>query len=193
MNMPQIEIQQQNARTAIHYSRPQMSIRQPSATLEINQDLAGTLNISRTASKMYIDQSEAFADANLKAPLRQSKEWSQAGKQAAMAYIAKTAGQGEQLKKIENGTNALPSIARQNGEKPQRQAGLVMMPESAFKVRFNFVPSELNIESKWGKPTIHARKNDPEIHIPKWQTDVYLEQKNWISFSVAGRTVNQQL
>src|SRR5699024_2788374 len=130
---------------------------------------------------------------DLKGPLRRNRESVSKAHQNVMEYIAKTAKQGEQLKKIEHGGNALANIARQNGERKQYSYNYATVPSSTSKVKFNYVPSELQVNIDWSDPTIRVRKNEPEIHIPKWQTNAYLSQKNAIHFSVVGGNVNKQL
>ncbi|MFA9558924.1 DUF6470 family protein [Evansella sp. AB-rgal1] len=193
MQIPKIQIHTQRAETGISQNRPSMSIRQQQADLDIKQDLAGSFRLSSTASKLFIDQSEAFADAGSIPPLRRASNWAASTKQSVMQYIAKVARQGEQLKKIENGGNAIVGLAKENGERRSYEVGLGYVPKTAFKVRFNYVPSEVSVDIDWKGPQIRFKKNEPNIHIPRWESNVYLQQKNAISFSVSGSHVNKQL
>ncbi|MDQ0254530.1 hypothetical protein J2S74_001909 [Evansella vedderi] len=186
MSIPQINIHTERAEVGITQHRPEMQIRQQSADLHIQQELAGTLRISKTASKLFIDQSEAFADADLKGPLRRGKENAAAAMQNILQYIAKTAREGEQLKKIEHGGNQLAALAKQKGERAPIEIGQGTIPANAFRVQFNYVPSEIAVDVDWPEPQIQITKRDPEVHIPKWQTEVYLQQKQQIAFSVSG-------
>ncbi|MDG5786673.1 DUF6470 family protein [Evansella sp. AB-P1] len=193
MQLPQINIQTQTASTAIAYNRPPMSIQQRPADIHIEQELIGSFRISSTASKLYIDQTEAFADANLKTPLRLASEYTSSAQNAALQYIAKKARQGEQLKSIDNGVNAIPAIVRENSSRKPAQVELGTMPQNAFRVNIDYVPSTVEVDVDWPDPIIEVRKNDPDIHIPRWEANTYLEQKNWISFSVVGGNINKQL
>src|SRR5690554_5244976 len=193
MNHPQIQIHTERAHIGIQQQRPPMSIRQRPADLEINQELVGSFRLSKTASKLFIDQSEAFADADRKGPLRRSREAVTKAHQNVMKYIARTAQQGERLKKIEHGGNAIAEIARQKGTREEFSFNYGTVPKNAFRVKFDFVPSELKVDVDWPEPNIRVRRNEPDIHIPKWQTNAYLKQKNSIHFSVAGGTINKQL
>nr|WP_090891234.1 DUF6470 family protein [Evansella caseinilytica] len=193
MNVPHLNIQSQHAQIGLQQHQPEMSIKQRGADLRIDQELVGTLRISTTASRLYIDQSEAFADADLKGPLRRGKEWGTKGKQSVLEYIAKTARDGERLKKIENGTNVLSELARESGQLKVKEAHFTMVPKDIFRVRFDYVPSDVRISVDWPDPQIEVRRNDPDIRIPKWQSKVYLQQKNWIAFSVEGSTISKQL
>ncbi|MBU9721727.1 MULTISPECIES: DUF6470 family protein [Bacillaceae] len=193
MNLPQVLIETGRAEIGRQYSKPQMSISQRNAVMSVDQDLAGRLHISTTASKLFIDQAEAFADADLKSPLRRVKENAAKGMQNISQYVAKTAREGEQLKRIENGGNALAQIARQNGERQLPEVGQGTIPGNAFKVKFDYTPSEVSVNVEWPDPNIQFQTFEPEIHIPRWETSAYLKQKEWINFTVVGANVNQQL
>ncbi|WP_218240882.1 DUF6470 family protein, partial [Pseudomonas sp. 2822-17] len=88
MNLPQVLIETGRAEIGQQNSRPQMTISQRNAIMSVDQDLAGRLHISTTASKLFIDQTEAFADADLKGPLRRVKEDAAKGMQNISQYIA---------------------------------------------------------------------------------------------------------
>ncbi|UCZ52693.1 DUF6470 family protein [Bacillus shivajii] len=193
MQLPRVEIQSQQAQIGMQQQKPEMSITQRPADISIDQELVGTLRISTTASKLHIDQSEAFADTGLKGPLRRNEEWGAQGKQSVMQYIAKTVQQGEQLKKIEHGTEAIAQLAKQNGERPTKEINVGFVPEHAFKVNFQYEPSDIQVDVDWPEPNIHVQKHDPEIHIPRWETNVYLQQKESIQFHAVDPTVNRTL
>ncbi|MGJ9385221.1 DUF6470 family protein [Salipaludibacillus sp. CF4.18] len=193
MDLARIQIQTQDAVTGMQQQRPPLSIKQRPADMQIEQELGSTLSISTTASKLYIDQTEAFADANLKSIFRRNEEFVAKAQQTASQYVAKTAQQGEMLKKIENGTNAIPQIAQQNGTREPKQYNLAMVPEHMGKVKIDFQPAEVSIQSNWQKPKIHVQKNEPEITVPRWETNIYVQQKNSIQFDVIGGSVNRQL
>lgn len=193
MDLARINIQSQDAVIGMQQQRPPLSIKQRPADMQIDQNLGNSLSISTTASKLFIDQTEAFADAGLKSPMRRVEEFAARAQQNISQYVAKTAQQGETLKKIEHGTNAIPRLAEQNGTRAPKQYNVAMVPEHMGKVRINFQPSEVRIQSDWQKPSIQFQKNDPEIHIPRWETNVYVQQKNAIQFDVIGGSVNRQL
>ncbi|WP_096190273.1 DUF6470 family protein [Evansella halocellulosilytica] len=193
MQLPRVDIQTQHAQIGMQQHKPQMTISQRPADISIDQELNGNLTISTTASKLYIDQSEAFADADLKGPFRRLSEWAADAKQNVMQYMAKTARQGEQLKRIENGINALPSIAKQNSERPLREVNVGFVPENAFKVKFDYTPSDIKVNVDWPGPDIRVQTNDPDVHIPRWETDVYIQQKESIQFFYVDPTIDRTL
>ncbi|WP_280769573.1 DUF6470 family protein [Salipaludibacillus daqingensis] len=194
MDVARLDISTVQAQIGLQQQRPPMSIHQPSGDLYIDQELVGSFRISTTASKLFIDQTEAFADADLKGPMRRVDEFAARARQNVMQYVAKTIQQGEQLKKIEHGSNAIASIAKQNSELfPERQYNIGMVPEHMGKVSFDYRPSEVSMQFDWPEPTIRFQRNDPQINIPRWETNVYLQQKNQIDFSVIGGSINRQL
>lgn len=193
MDLARLDISTVQAQTGLQNQRHQMSIKQPNADIQIDQELNGTFRISTTASKLLIDQTEAFADADLKGPMRRVDEFAARSRQNAMQYVAKKIQQGEQLKKIENGGNAIASLAKQNSERAPKQYNVAMVPEHMGKVSFNLQPSEVSIKVDWPEPSIRVQRNDPQITIPRWETNAYLQQKNNINFSVTGGSINRQL
>ncbi|MCR6112162.1 hypothetical protein HXA35_17680 [Bacillus sp. A301a_S52] len=194
MSLPQIAISTIQAKTGIQQSRPYISMRQPGPDMTIDQNVAGKLRISTTASRLYIDQTEAFADADVKSPLRRGKENAAKGNQKVMQFIAETMRHGEQLKKIENNTNALASVAKQRSERAPMSYNFGAVPEHMGKVKINYTPSELQFDADLPHVAINVKRNSPEIQVPRWETNVYLEQKNNIHFTVIpGSTVNKEL
>ncbi|MBU8905988.1 DUF6470 family protein [Desertibacillus haloalkaliphilus] len=184
MQVPSIQISTTNAKIGIQTNRPTLEIKQPHADVQIRQEHFDHVHISRRAAKLYIDQSEAFADAGLKSAMRVNEEAFEKGKQKALQYMAKVSQEGDRLMKIENGGGQIPQIAKANSDLMMKELGLGFVPSSPFKVKFNYDPGELSFNYRRSDPEINITKNDPIINIPKWQTDIYLQQKPSISFSV---------
>lgn len=192
MQLPQLKISSEFAQLGINQTRANIEIHQKHADLKIKQP-PPDVEITLTKGKLYIDQSEAFADAGLKHPLRKSKEWAQQSKQKLLSGIATDASQGDQMMKIENGNNAIPQIAKTNSTPKMQDFNLAYVPSSMFQVKFDYQPSELKVDIKTSKPIVKARVNPPEINYRPWQTDIYVKQKQSIHFSVTGMNVDRQL
>ncbi|MFN7252522.1 MAG: DUF6470 family protein [Anaerobacillus sp.] len=193
MQVPYIQMNSVLGQIGLQPNRPQMQINQRNAELSIHQDHS-TMSISTRASKLYIDQTEAFADAHLKGPLRSSNEFISKAEGKVAQYIAKTAQQGDMMMRIENGFGAIPRIAEINSELyPEKELNVGFLPRSTSQVKFNYVPSEVKIQVTSSMPEIHVRKNDPQISIPKWQSNAYVKQKNNLTMKVIGLNVNRQL
>ncbi|WP_227937251.1 DUF6470 family protein [Alkalihalobacillus deserti] len=193
MQLTSLNIQQTDARIGLSSSRPGPQIRQQAADMQIRQNHNNLIEISTTASKMHIDQTEAFADANLKSSLRVANEAAARALQQVSSFVAKTAQQGDQLMRIENGTGAITRIAKANSEPTPKQFNIGYMPKSADRVKFVFQPAQVNIKARTNETDIIVNRRAPQIEMPKWQSDVYIKQKNQISFEAVGGTVNRGL
>lgn len=191
MQLTSLQIQQSDARIGLSSNRPGPQIKQQAADMQIQQNHNNLIEISTTASQMHIDQTEAFADANLKSPLRVANETAAKALQQVSKYVAKTAQQGDQLMKIEKGTGAFAQIAKANSERAPKQANIGYMPKTADRVTFQFQPAQVNTQARENETDITVNRRAPQIEMPKWQSDVYIRQKNQISFqAVVGGQVN---
>lgn len=192
MELPSIQIQSVHGKIGLQSQRPPLQIKQPNADLSIHQEHVDTLKISRKASKLSIDQTEAFADAHLKGGLRSFKEFLAKTEQKVSQYMQKKASEANQLLRIENGGDVIPGIAAQNSELyPRRELNVAQMPKP-FQVKVDYQPSELEFQVSRSEPEISVTRREPMINIPKWQTDAYVRQKNQINIQVVGLQVNQQ-
>lgn len=192
MQLPSLNIQKTDAYIGLHLQRPGLQIRQRNADLQILQDPVG-MEMRTSKPKLSIDQTEAFADANLKTPLRLANDFWAKTESVVSQYVAKTALEGEQLKSIENGTGVIQRIAKQRSERPIPEINIGYMPRSMNRVRFDYRPSEVTIHAPFKEAEISVTRRAPQIEIPKWQTDVYVRQKNQISFEAVGVNVDRGL
>ncbi|AOM81902.1 DUF6470 family protein [Salisediminibacterium beveridgei] len=190
MDLPRIAIQSTQAQTAVQTSRPPMSISQQNADMQIDNALSGRFRMSQEFVEISIDQTEAFADADVKSIFRRNDEWAQRAMQQALQYAAKTARQGEQLKKIENQGDVIPELARQDGERAPKEYNYGAVPSSMDKVQFGYQPGDIQVDVDWPDANIRVQRHEPQVSIPRWETNVYLQQKNTIRFDVTGNTIN---
>ncbi|WP_096202426.1 DUF6470 family protein [Bacillus sp. FJAT-45350] len=193
MQAPYLQINSTHAHIGMKKQEPHVQIQQRNADLQIRQNHIDNIQISRRASQLHIDQNEAFADADVKGPLRRADEFFQKSKQSLMQYLAKASQQGDQLMKIENGGGDIPRIASANSELIRHEFGMGWTPKSADKVKINFQPSELSFNVSLSMPSINVSVNPPSINMEKWQTDVYIRQKNSINIQAVGLNVNRGL
>ncbi|WP_209121471.1 DUF6470 family protein [Alkalihalobacillus sp. BA299] len=192
MELAQLNISTTRAEIAIQSQKPLMRIQQQHADFKIRQPHTDHIQISKRASKLYIDQAQSFADANLKGISRFLNDVVQNGEQKALQYIAKIAQQGDQLMKIENGQGALQQIAKTNSQLKTYDFNVGSMPRP-FSVKFNYDPGEINITANRGEVKVQVKPNPTRVEIPKWQTEAYMTQKNKISFQAVGALVNKGL
>lgn len=88
MELPQIRMQSQMARITMMTQPATQEIRQPKADLSIHQPHA-ELSIRTIPSKLTIDQTQAWADMNLKTAPLSIEEFAQLGMQGAQEGTAR--------------------------------------------------------------------------------------------------------
>lgn len=193
MKTPYLEISQTHGQIGLKSSKPFLKIQQQPADLQIRQQHGDNIKISKKAAQLFIDQTEAFADANIKGPLRRATEYAQGTKQKLLQYLAKTAQQGEQLMKIENGFGKIPQIAAENSKLFTKEFGMGWTPQSANRIKMSFQPAELDFSVSRSEPNISVTPRPVQIQAQPWQTDVYIKQKNNLAIRAVGLHVNQGL
>src|SRR5699024_12312226 len=98
------------------------------------RELKADLQMKSKKTKLSIDQSEAFAEANLNGAFKWNKDIAASGRQHASSGTARRARQGNQLIDIHNGANALVALAKDNGHPPDKMMGIKYIP-SPFSVK----------------------------------------------------------
>jgi hypothetical protein len=176
MNIPQIRLQSISAQIGIHTNQAKLTIKQPPAELSIEQPKAEIM-IETIPSKLTIDQTEAWADMDLKHISRRIREAAQQGYQDLLAGIARRAEEGEQLKRIEDGGNAIADIAKKRSEKPIYPINIRFIP-SAGSVKINYEPAKVNINVMQNTPKIEVSINKPIIDYQPGKVQIDLERKN---------------
>lgn len=190
MHLPQIQINSTSAKLGIQRNPTQIEMKQPKGDMSIRQPQAD-IRYENHEGTLQIDQTEAFADANLKHINRRIEEWAKRGQQHVLQTIAKIVKQGDQLMKIEKGGSMIPQIARANSEPEHKGFNIGFMPSSVSKVRINFEHGDLEIKIKQNTPKIETKMNEPIITVKPGDLQIYLKQKASMSFSVPGLNVNQ--
>ncbi|WP_182199665.1 DUF6470 family protein [Paraliobacillus salinarum] len=175
MDIPQIRIQSQPALISIQTNTAKRTIEQPKATQEIRQPKA-EVDIQTSPSKLTIDQSQAWYDMNIRSPEEMNKDAAREGYQKVMQGIARRTRQGEQLMKIENNSNPIPSQAIENGNDKQKQFNVGWIP-SVFSVKTNYQPSEVNINVQINKPIINHTPNKPVIQYQRGSVNTGIRQE----------------
>ncbi|WP_121640153.1 DUF6470 family protein [Virgibacillus sp. Bac330] len=162
MNIPQLKMTSQMAQIELQQTKPKQTIRQPKADISIQQPKA-EMSMRTTPSKLTIDQTKAFADANLMSIFQRNDQFAREGKQAVLEGIERRAQQGTELMKIEQKGNPLISQAKMNAYTPMKRLGIAFIP-SPFSVKIDYKPAELHIDVQAKKPNIKVQTNSPEHH-----------------------------
>lgn len=186
MQLLHLSISSQFAKLGMSSQKSWLEIKQPSADMQLRQPQPD-LTVTKTKGKLEINQTEAFADANLKSPLRRTREAAQEAKQKLLRDLASQAAEGDRLMKIESGNkNVIPQIAKEQSEPKQHQFNIGFVPESAFKVKFHYTPSEIDIKVDQNKTLVQVKPNKPIIKYHKGDMQIYVRQKPSIEFKVTG-------
>ncbi|MCM3443755.1 DUF6470 family protein [Metabacillus halosaccharovorans] len=176
----QIQMKSSSAVLAIEKSPSKLNIQQPQAQMDIQQPKP-RIEMNKTLPALTIDQTEAWADMNLKGIFRLISEFATEGNQAWMQYLAKTASEGNELMKIENGFGAIASQAKRNGQLPKHEFGLGFIP-SPFSVKLNYQPGDVQIQFQPQKLISNITPQKPMIHYQPGSITYHLEQKNSLQF-----------
>jgi len=141
--------------------KPVQEIEQPPATLEIQQPQA-EMTMETVKSKLSIDATQARADVDLKSSFERTREVTQMAKQDLLDGVARRAEEGQELSRIENGGNAISSIASRSGRQPYSSLGIKFIP-SYGSVKVSFEPGSVDIRVESKKPVIQVTPQKP-IH-----------------------------
>ncbi|UYZ01785.1 DUF6470 family protein [Peribacillus frigoritolerans] len=176
MQIPQIRLQSAPMKIGLNIDQPVQQIKQKAAVQSIQQPQA-ILEIETTPGKLTIDQSQAREDMDLKSLSRRVDEFAQQGYQDWLAGMARRAQQGEELRHIEKGGNALAEQARKNSKGPEKEFNLGWIPP-LFSVKLDYQPAEVKIEATAQKPIIDAQVNRVNHTYKQGSVNVEILQKN---------------
>ncbi|MBD8071397.1 DUF6470 family protein [Bacillus sp. PS06] len=183
MNFPQIRLESQYAKIQLNRTPAALNIEQKQADVSIQQPKPD-LHIETTPSRLTIDQTEAWADMDLKSMFRRTREEADKGRSDVMAGIARRAQEGMDLMKIEQGGNPIPQHSKVNSQKPLKEFNIGWIP-SHFSVKTSYEPSKVNIDWKVNKPMIDVQTNKPTIDYTPGKVDVELVQKESLKVDFA--------
>lgn len=192
MQLPRLEIDQTFALIGMNHRQARIEMRQPMAEVEMNQPQP-EVEMTIKRGKLYIDQTEAFADANLKHPFRLTREWAEQAKQKLLKGLAEEAAEGDRLMKIENQKECIiPQIAKEESEDPPKQFNIGYIPSSMDKVKFYYEKGSIDIHVKKGNFYVKIKPNYPKIKYIPGDLNIYLRQKPSIHFKAVGTTIDQK-
>lgn len=182
MKLAQIRIQSQMAKIQIEQQRGIQEIRQPNAELSIEQPHA-KLSMHSTQSKMNIDQTQAWEDMDLMHIFKRNARFAEEGKQAWLEGMARRASQGTELMRIENNGNPIANQAIENMPHQIKPLGITFIP-SQFAVKFDYQPSEIDIQVETNKPNIHVKVHRPEHNYHPGKVSISMQQYAQLSIDV---------
>lgn len=183
MQLAQIRLESQSAKIGMHKTKPVQEIQQPKADLSIEQPKAD-LTIQTTPGKFTIDQTEAWADMDLKHISRRIAEAADKGYQDSLEGMARRAQEGRELMEIEHGGSPIAQIAKRNSEGPELRFNIGWIP-SHFSVKTSYDPAEVDIQVQVNKPIINSNINKPIHEFTPGKVDVSLEQRQSLKVDFA--------
>jgi hypothetical protein len=163
------------ARLAISTTPARLDITQPPAELTIEQPPA-EMNIASVPARLTIDQSRAWAAMNNKHVFEFIRDGAEDGRQAVLNYIARTASQGDELMRIENGGNPIVDQAVVNSEAPPLEFNIAFVPPP-FSVKIGYEPGRLDIDWRIQPPRIDVKRHEPIIRYQRGAVRIDLAQR----------------
>lgn len=174
MNVPQLRLESTNARIGLHTQQPVQEIQQAPADLQIKQPQA-ELEVNVTPGQLTIDQTEAWADMDLKHISRRIEEFAQRGYEDWLSGLARMSQEGDDLMRVENGGNPIAEHSKMNSESPIYEFNIGFIPR-ANSVKINYHPSEVQLNWKTHKPEIDVKINRPQHQYTPGKVNVSIEQ-----------------
>ncbi|MCZ0754411.1 DUF6470 family protein [Anoxybacillus sp. J5B_2022] len=156
-----LEMQATFPQLAISIERAQMEIRQPPADVSIEQPPA-QLEMKTTPPRLTIDQTEAWADMDLKHIFRRIAEAAQEGYENWLSYLETVSAQGDELMRIEQGGDVLAAQAQANSEPPPLEVNIGLVPRP-FSVKIGFEPGRLELNWQTYGARIHIEPRPAQI------------------------------
>ncbi|TXC90977.1 hypothetical protein FS935_08705 [Metabacillus litoralis] len=191
MNIPQIRLQSVSAQIGIHTTNAKLNIEQKQANLSIQQKPA-EIQTKTTPSKLTIDQTEAWADMDLKHIFRRIEDAAQQGYNDLLSGISRRVQEGEQLMEIEKGGNAIADIAKQRTQEQSPPVNIRFIP-TAGSVKISYEPAKVNIKVNVNKPIIDVRVNNPTFEYQPGSVIVDLRRRNDLTIDFISNKVGAKV
>lgn len=191
MDFPRIQIDQTFGKIGLHHRPARILIEQRPAKLEIRQPKAKLL-LRTTGGKLDIDQSQAFAEANLKHVFQLTAEYAALGRKAVLEGIARRAREGDRLMQIEKGGHPIADLARKGAYPPAKQLQIGWMPHSPFSVRFHYEPVRVDIFAFPREPQVNVQTYQPHIKYVPGKIRGWMRQWPTLEITVRGLLVDQK-
>ncbi|GEC91894.1 MULTISPECIES: DUF6470 family protein [Brevibacillus] len=191
MRIPQIQMQQTYAQLGLNINRPVQDIQQPQAELNLRQE-AAIIEIRQAKGSLTIDSSEARENIDMRGPLRRTRDNADYGYRMAMEAIANISQEGDQLRAIENKTDAVVAISEQ--ESMPRDSEIIAagsLVGDGIEMRYDLQPLDIQVQER-------GATMDPEIKKPihnytPGKVEPYILRWNSLQIEVAGLHVDQRI
>jgi hypothetical protein len=148
------------------------------------------IQMNSTPAKIYIDQTQCFADAGRKNNKDFAEEKSQMSAQNVMDYIGKMSSNGDRLAKIEQGGKRnLEIIHEEQYNTVDYNIGLI--PQ--HRPEINAERGDVNIEVIKGKIDNQYEQIPLKMQCTPTQVNIYLLQKGSIDIEYVGKNIDTKI
>ena len=190
MQLPQIHISQQSAKVHTQTEQGFLQMRQQSAAVSINTTPAD-IGMHTEHARIYIDQRQAFNDANLKHIFKRIEEYAAKGHREALRGIARRASDGDRMAAIHINSNPFVEFAKRGkGQLPNTNIDFIPKYGS---VKFSHKPGKTTLNVRPHQVNIDVQPQRPQVEYSPSKVKTYLAQKNHIQFEVTGTNVDTGL
>lgn len=147
------------------------------------------MNMEITQPKVKIDQSKPLAEIGLKKISDFIKTNAGKGKQVCSQGISRIVQQGNELARIETGSNAISSQARYNAfDQYKKEVNIDFIPKSRPQVDLQEGKVDINLEK--GEVSIQSKPQEVNLDYNVGKIEVYLRQKPFIDIEYTGNNLD---
>lgn len=182
MQLPQIKMHSTFIQLDIQSEKPVQRIKRSDPVQSIQQPKA-QVNMNTTPGKLTIDQSEAWAEMDIKPISERTAEYAEKGRQKVLEGIARRSRQGDELMSIEKGGNPIVAHAKENSTRPQKQFNVGWIP-SPGSVKIHYEQAKLQFDVQTNKPIIAVEFSQPTIDYTPGRVSYSIAQKNSLTIEV---------
>ncbi len=179
-----VRIHQQYAQIGMDIKEPAINLRStlPQVVLETQP---ARLEMSSPRPKVHIDQSQCFADANMRTPEALKDYLISLARSATMNAIAAIAGKGDALADFKNTTVASYS-ASNSVHTHEFEAKAI--PQQPPNISFETYP--VQVEYQPGTIDLQLNRGMVDSQLDWGKVNIYMKQKNYVQFEYAGKIVS---
>jgi hypothetical protein len=186
VNLPRVDLRQRSIEIGWDVQRPSYTFVPAKTNIAIDPENTEVV-IHRTPPRLTIDQSQCWADMDLKSAFRRIAEAAEDGKQAAFSFIARKMNEGRKLKEIESDEAVVKRIAENKRTWPQYRFEYGNVPGN-FSLHFGIIPGEFSMDWKPHRIEVDVRSYPYRQEYEKGKIDYYIKQKQYLTIDVVGGT-----
>lgn len=173
MEIPQIQIRQQNAVLYIDADIGKQYLEQPRASVEMKQ-VQPKQHFSTSRGQLEINQDRAWDALGFGNSLESMSKIYSMASNMALQGIARIVEKGDQMAAIHLGGNPIAEMAR---DWQRTFPEFDFMGEASYdNIDLNYIPSELSIETTPGRVEMNVQVHRPIHQYERGKLDIYMSQ-----------------